>query len=70
MSNYILTSLHTHIHTHTNTIHIHTHTNQQSLVDYYVLSHEIQVIAFFLPEAPIEMFKIFDEVSFRSFTAF
>ena len=81
MSNYILTSLHTHIHTHTNTIHththkhinvcIHTHTHtKQSLVDYYVLSHEIQVIAFFLPEAPTEMFKIFGEVSFRSFTAF
>ena len=63
---------HTYIHKHINVcIHIHsTHTNKRSLVDYYVLSHEIQVIAFFLPEAPIEMFKIFDEVSFRSFTAF
>jgi len=48
----------------------HTHTNKQSLVDYYVLSHEIQVIAFFLPEAPTEIFKIFHKVSFRSFTAF
>ena len=47
--------------------HIHTdpHTaNKQSLVVDYVLAHEIQVIAFFLPEAPTEMFKIFNEVSF------
>jgi len=71
MSKYILTSLHTHTHTHTNTnVCIHTHTNKQSLVNYYVLSREIQVIVFFLPEASTEMFKIFDEVSFRSFTAF
>ena len=38
-------------------IHIHTHINKQSLADYYILSHEIQVIAFFLPEASKEMFQ-------------
>ena len=60
-----------HTHTHTQTCaYTYTHTNKQSLVDCYILFHEIQVIAFFLPEAPTEMFKIFDEVSFRSFTAF
>ena len=38
--------------------------NQRSLVvDYNVLANEQQVIAFFLPEAPTEMLKIFDEVS-------
>jgi len=58
MSHYILPSLpHTHTHKRVHT-HTHTHTNKQSLVDYYVLSHEIQVIAFFLPEAPTEMFKL------------
>jgi len=70
MSHYILPSL-PHTHKHINVcIHIHTHRNKQSLVDYYVLSNEIQVIAFFLPEAPTEIFKIFHKVSFRSFTAF
>lgn len=38
--------------------------NKESLVvDYNVLGKEQAVIAFFLPEAPSEMFKIFDEVS-------
>lgn len=32
-------------------------------MDYNVLANEQQVIAFFLPEAPTEMLKIFDEVS-------
>lgn len=37
--------------------------NGESLtVDYNVLANEQQVIAFFLPEAPTEMLKIFDEV--------
>ncbi len=37
--------------------------NKESLiVDYNVLATEQYVIAFFLPEAPTEMFKIFDEV--------
>ncbi|XP_062522583.1 DNA replication licensing factor mcm2-like isoform X2 [Corticium candelabrum] len=36
--------------------------NKQSLVvDYNVLATEYQVIAYFLPEAPTEMLKIFDE---------
>lgn len=35
------------------------------VVDYNFLANEqhVQVIAFFLPEAPTEMLKIFDEVS-------
>ena len=37
--------------------------NKESLVvDYNMLANEQEVIAFFLPEAPTEMFKIFDEV--------
>ena len=37
--------------------------NKKSLVvDYNTLANEQQVIAFFLPEAPTEMLKIFDEV--------
>ena len=37
--------------------------NKKSLVvDYNILANEQQVIAFFLPEAPTEMLKIFDEV--------
>ena len=37
--------------------------NGKSLVvDYNTLANEQQVIAFFLPEAPTEMLKIFDEV--------
>ena len=39
--------------------------NKESLVvDYNFLANEqhVQVIAFFLPEAPTEMLKIFDEV--------
>ena len=37
--------------------------NGESLVvDYNVLAQVQQVIAFFLPEAPTEMLKIFDEV--------
>ena len=37
--------------------------NKQSLViDYNILANEHQVLAFFLPEAPAEMLKIFDEV--------
>ena len=37
--------------------------NKSSLVvDYDMLADEQQVIAFFLPEAPKEMFKIFNEV--------
>ena len=37
--------------------------NKQSLVvDYNVLANEQQVIAFFLPEAPTEILRIFDEV--------
>ena len=37
--------------------------NKKSLVvDYNSLANEQQVIAFFLPEAPTEMLKIFDEV--------
>ena len=39
--------------------------NKESLVvDYNFLANEqhVQVIAFFLPEAPSEMLKIFDEV--------
>ena len=40
--------------------------NKKSLVvDYNTLANEQQVIAFFLPEAPTEMLKIFDEVSSR-----
>ena len=31
-------------------------------MDYNVLATEYQVIAYFLPEAPTEMLKIFDEV--------
>lgn len=37
--------------------------NKQSLVvDYNILANEHQVLAFFLPEAPAEMLRIFDEV--------
>ena len=37
--------------------------NKKSLVvDYNTLANEQQVIAFFLPEAPTEMLRIFDEV--------
>ncbi len=32
-------------------------------MDYNVLANEQQVIAFFLPEAPTEILKIFDEVT-------
>lgn len=40
-----------------------TAANKKSLVvDYNTLANEQQVIAFFLPEAPTEMLKIFDEV--------
>lgn len=40
--------------------------NKKSLVvDYNTLANEQQVIAFFLPEAPTEMLKIFDEVDTR-----
>ena len=40
--------------------------NKKSLVvDYNTLANEQQVIAFFLPEAPTEMLKIFDEVGTR-----
>lgn len=38
--------------------------NKQSLViDYNILANEHQVLAFFLPEAPAEMLKIFDEAA-------
>lgn len=51
-------------------VHIHVYVcvpsaNRESLVvDYNFLANEqhVQVIAFFLPEAPSEMLKIFDEV--------
>lgn len=42
-----------------------TSANKESLVvDYNFLANEqhVQVIAFFLPEAPSEMLRIFDEV--------
>ena len=40
--------------------------NKQSLVvDYNILANEHQVLAFFLPEAPAEMLKIFDEVNWK-----
>ena len=40
-----------------------TTANKKSLViDYNILANEQQVIAFFLPEAPTEMLKVFDEV--------
>ncbi|XP_062522582.1 DNA replication licensing factor mcm2-like isoform X1 [Corticium candelabrum] len=40
--------------------------NKQSLVvDYNVLATEYQVIAYFLPEAPTEMLKIFDEAAWE-----
>jgi hypothetical protein len=44
---------------------IYTSANKESLVvDYNFLANEqhVQVIAFFLPEAPSEMLRIFDEV--------
>ena len=42
--------------------------NKQSLViDYNILANEHQVLAFFLPEAPAEMLRIFDEVCFTMF---
>lgn len=38
--------------------------NKESLVvDYNVLASQEHVLAYFLPEAPLQMFKIFDEVS-------
>ena len=38
--------------------------NKQSLiVDYNTLANEHQVLAYFLPEAPAEMLKIFDEAA-------
>jgi len=38
--------------------------NKQSLViDYNILANEHQVLAFFLPEAPVEMLRIFDEAA-------
>ena len=38
--------------------------NKESLVvDYNILASQEQVLAYFLPEAPAEMLKIFDEVS-------
>ncbi len=38
--------------------------NKESLVvDYDMMANQEEVIAFFLPEAPFEMLKIFDEVS-------
>ena len=38
--------------------------NKESLiVDYNALANAEQGVAFFLPEAPIEMLQIFDEVS-------
>ena len=37
--------------------------NKESLVvDYNILASQEQVLAYFLPEAPAEMLKIFDEV--------
>ena len=33
------------------------------VVDYNILASQEQVLAYFLPEAPAEMLKIFDEVS-------
>ena len=33
-------------------------------MDYNILASQEQVLAYFLPEAPAEMLKIFDEVSF------
>ena len=45
--------------------------NKKSLVvDYNTLANEQQVIAFFLPEAPTEMLKIFDEVCVALFSTF
>lgn len=44
-------------------IHSPTENRSSLVVDYNVLANEQQVIAFFLPEAPTEMLKIFDEVS-------
>ena len=42
---------------------LHTDNKRSLVVDYNVLANEQQVIAFFLPEAPTEMLRIFDEVS-------
>ena len=43
---------------------IHFLDNKESIVvDYNVLANSAQSLAFFLPEAPIEMLQIFDEVS-------
>ena len=42
---------------------VHAANKESLVVDYNVLGKEQAVIAFFLPEAPSEMFKIFDEVS-------
>ena len=41
---------------------MHSANGESLVVDYNVLANEQQVIAFFLPEAPTEMLKIFDEV--------
>ena len=39
--------------------------NKESLVvDYNMLAVQEHVLAYFLPEAPTEMLKIFDEVKF------
>ena len=41
-----------------------TEANKESLVvDYNDLARCVEVLAFFLPEAPTEMLSIFDEVS-------
>ena len=38
--------------------------NKESLVvDYNILASQVQVLAYFLPEAPTEMLKIFDEAT-------
>ena len=42
---------------------VHPSANKESLVvDYNVLANSEQAIAFFLPEAPMEILQIFDEV--------
>jgi len=41
--------------------------NKESLViDYNILATQENVLAYFLPEAPLQMLKIFDEVQFNS----
>ena len=42
---------------------MHAGSKESLVIDYNMLASERQTIAFFLPEAPSEMFKIFDEVS-------